>query len=68
MSIKKTLLFTTIIGVLANSNVFADTRAGTLTVTGTVASCINLTVESAGGRRASSGLVLRARMLPAGPA
>jgi predicted secreted protein len=55
MFIKKTLLFTTIMGVLASVNAFADTSAGTLTVTGTVASSINLTVESAGGTTAGTG-------------
>src|SRR5215217_6030740 len=55
MSINKTLLFTTIIGVMASLNAFAATSAGTLAVTGTVESSINLTVESAGGTTSGTG-------------
>jgi hypothetical protein len=42
-----TLLFATVAS--------ADTSAGTLTVTGTVASSINLTIESAGGTTSGTG-------------
>ena len=37
------------------ANSFADTASGTLTVTGTVASSVNLTVESAGGTTSGTG-------------
>jgi len=39
----------------AGTSAFADTASGTLTVTGTVASSMNLTVESAGGTTSGTG-------------
>ncbi|HWS71047.1 MAG TPA: hypothetical protein VN605_02990 [Thermoanaerobaculia bacterium] len=39
----------------AANSAFADTASGTLTVTGTVASSVNLTVESAGGTTGGTG-------------
>ena len=39
----------------AANSAFADTASGTLTVTGTVASSMNLTVESAGGTTSGTG-------------
>jgi len=39
----------------AANSAFADTASGTLTVTGTVASSMNLTVESAGGTTSGLG-------------
>ena len=41
--------------VLFASVAFADTSSGTLTVTGTVDSSINLTIESAGGETSGTG-------------
>jgi predicted secreted protein len=39
----------------AANSAFADTASGTLTVTGTVASSVNLTIESAGGTTSGTG-------------
>lgn len=41
--------------LMAAGAAFAETSSGTLTVTGTVASSINLTIESAGGTTSGTG-------------
>lgn len=51
---KKTLLVAALTLTFA-SVASADTSSGTLTVTGTVASSINLTIESAGGTTSGTG-------------
>jgi len=49
------LLIATASLTLITNSAFADTASGTLTVTGTVASSVNLTVESAGGTTSGTG-------------
>ena len=49
------LLIATASLTLITHSAFADTASGTLTVTGTVASSVNLTVESAGGTTSGTG-------------
>jgi predicted secreted protein len=44
-----------IAALFAAAGAFADTSSGTLTVTGTVESSINLTIESAGGTTSGTG-------------
>lgn len=51
---KKFVLFTAA-SLLVAASAMADTASGTLTVTGTVASSINLTIESAGGTTSGTG-------------
>lgn len=51
---KKFVLFTAA-SILVAASAMADTASGTLTVTGTVASSINLTIESAGGTTSGTG-------------
>lgn len=51
----KKIFLAVAITMFAASVAMADTSSGTLTVTGTVASSINLTVESAGGTTSGTG-------------
>jgi hypothetical protein len=52
---KKLLVVAAAIAGLGSNAAFADTASGTLTVTGTVESSINLTIESAGGTTSGTG-------------
>ena len=53
---KKSLYVLVAVATFAFASVsFADTSSGTLTVTGTVESSINLTIESAGGTTSGTG-------------
>ena len=49
------MFFAAAVLTVAATSAFADTASGTLTVTGTVASSVNLTVESAGGTTSGTG-------------
>lgn len=51
----KKYVVTAAVLVMMTSAAFADTSSGTLTVTGTVASSISLTIESAGGTTGGTG-------------
>ena len=51
---KKSVLILAVMTMMATA-AMADTSSGTLTVTGTVASSINLTIESAGGTTSGTG-------------
>lgn len=55
MHLKKSLTLVLFLAVVMSASAFADTNSGTLTVTGTVASSISLTVESAGGTTSGTG-------------
>jgi hypothetical protein len=52
---KKLLVVAAAVAGLGTNAAFAATSAGTLTVTGTVESSINLTIESAGGTTSGTG-------------
>ena len=52
---KKLNLAVAALTIMAATFASADTSSGTLTVTGTVASSINLTIESAGGTTSGTG-------------
>jgi predicted secreted protein len=51
----KKYVITAAVLAMMTSAAFADTSSGTLTVTGTVASSISLTIESAGGTTGGTG-------------
>ena len=51
----KKVVFAVVVVMMAASAASADTASGTLTVTGTVESSINLTIESAGGTTSGTG-------------
>lgn len=51
---KKYVITAAVLAMMASA-AFADTSSGTLTVTGTVASSISLTIESAGGTTGGTG-------------
>ncbi len=55
MQLSKTLSFVLFLAVAMSTTAFAATSSGTITVTGTVASSISLTVESAGGTTSGTG-------------
>lgn len=55
MNLNKSVLAIVAIVVCLCASSFADTSSGTLTVTGTIESSINLTIESAGGTTAGTG-------------
>jgi predicted secreted protein len=55
LGIRKLTLVVLAAAILLSTSAFAATSSGTLTVTGTVASSISLTVESAGGTTSGTG-------------
>jgi hypothetical protein len=56
MNLKKALIVTALgLALVAAPAAFAATSSGTLTVTGTIESSINLTIESAGGTTSGTG-------------